>query len=124
MKITYVAIDGTTFDSREDCVEYEESTGLQFLEGKVRFFNRDGLEIPATEIICERNYDYVYCMEVADLQALQALEKRFYDDAPWSIWGVPTIFPTIWIYTEKIDGWISQESINQLQAELDRRGRR
>lgn len=98
MKIIYIADDGTQFDNRIDCEEYEQRSFEE--EINIKIFDYQNYLIPSSQIAID--YDYVYKIIIFDMKDLEDIKRiqQYYGFYP-DVNSIGT-----WIYNEDNQCWI------------------
>lgn len=112
----WLAEDGTKFNIRYDCIEYERRKALEVHENEFQFYNYRKELIPIKEATTE---DVAYIV-VKSENCIESISEWFCSDGcPSPFNGIDSEFVGTWVYgdiIDKGDEWLKLESeIEKLQ---------
>lgn len=101
---TYIADDGTKFDSEESCLNYEQDLRKKAFLDSALLFDKDGEKLPLTEQGFESSF-FIICKTTA---AAEYLFETFGDiwDSPWLSTRNPQ--KGVWVF---LDEWVPAKNI-------------
>ncbi len=107
MNIIYVAEDGTKFNSKTDCLNYEEKLNIQNFSDTALLYDRDGYKLPLTH---KGFSDAIYIVAKTDAAALFMDDFFGNWDTPWTNGGMCKA--GCWVFY--IDKWRCADEILQI----------
>lgn len=115
MEIIYRAVDGTIFDSEDECLEYESKMKIAAMNLKSRFFDSNGVLMDTNDLFnCLENG---YYMELATVEEAKFIAEYSEKEVGTTIFYItpPSIGRYYW--DENRDEWHNVEELYAIYAD-------